>query len=137
PLPTPSLRPGPAGSRSAPAAEPGTLSPTRGLSSVGRALPLQGRCQGFESPRLHFLLRRSAALSPEAGEGAAAVQYVFRTHQGRRFPAGEEAVERFGTLWDPSGGSLRASGVTGRTLRRARRQGDTGHVRAARGRGAA
>jgi hypothetical protein len=26
---------------------------TRGLSSVGRALPLQGRGQGFESPRLH------------------------------------------------------------------------------------
>ena len=26
---------------------------TRGLSSVGRALPLQGRCQEFESPRLH------------------------------------------------------------------------------------
>lgn len=25
----------------------------RGLSSVGRALPLQGRSQGFESPRLH------------------------------------------------------------------------------------
>src|SRR5690606_28755494 len=25
----------------------------RGLSSVGRALPLQGRCQEFESPRLH------------------------------------------------------------------------------------
>ena len=29
--------------------------PTRGLSSVGRALPLQGRCQGFDSPRLHKL----------------------------------------------------------------------------------
>jgi hypothetical protein len=28
---------------------------TRGLSSVGRALPLQGRGQGFESPRLHKL----------------------------------------------------------------------------------
>src|ERR1700722_6948295 len=27
----------------------------RGLSSVGRALPLQGRSQGFESPRLHSL----------------------------------------------------------------------------------
>ena len=27
----------------------------RGLSSVGRALPLQGRCQEFESPRLHNL----------------------------------------------------------------------------------
>jgi hypothetical protein len=26
---------------------------TRGLSSAGRALPLQGRGQGFESPRLH------------------------------------------------------------------------------------
>ena len=25
----------------------------RGRSSVGRALPLQGRCQGFDSPRLH------------------------------------------------------------------------------------
>ena len=25
----------------------------RGLSSVGRALPLQGRSQGFESPSLH------------------------------------------------------------------------------------
>src|SRR6185312_3984806 len=25
----------------------------RGLSSVGRALPLQGRCQEFDSPRLH------------------------------------------------------------------------------------
>lgn len=30
---------------------------TRGLSSVGRALPLQGRSQGFESPRLHSRLR--------------------------------------------------------------------------------
>ena len=30
----------------------------RGLSSVGRALPLQGRSQGFESPRLHSLLFR-------------------------------------------------------------------------------
>jgi hypothetical protein len=27
---------------------------TRGLSSVGRAPPLQGGCQGFDSPRLHF-----------------------------------------------------------------------------------
>jgi hypothetical protein len=27
--------------------------PPRGLSSVGRALPLQGRSQGFESPSLH------------------------------------------------------------------------------------
>ncbi len=27
--------------------------PSRGLSSAGRALPLQGRCQEFESPRLH------------------------------------------------------------------------------------
>jgi hypothetical protein len=26
---------------------------SRGLSSVGRALPLQGRCREFESPRLH------------------------------------------------------------------------------------
>ena len=31
----------------------GTLINIRGLSSVGRALPLQGRCQEFESPRLH------------------------------------------------------------------------------------
>jgi hypothetical protein len=28
----------------------------RGLSSVGRALPLQGRCQGFDSPRLHNVI---------------------------------------------------------------------------------
>src|SRR5690242_10315045 len=28
----------------------------RGLSSVGRALSLHGRCQGFDSPRLHSLL---------------------------------------------------------------------------------
>ena len=28
----------------------------RGFSSVGRALPLQGRCQEFESPKLHNLL---------------------------------------------------------------------------------
>jgi hypothetical protein len=27
---------------------------SRGLSSVGRALSLHGRCQGFDSPRLHF-----------------------------------------------------------------------------------
>jgi ABC-type branched-subunit amino acid transport system ATPase component len=36
----------------------------RGRSSVGRALPLQGRCQGFDSPRLHpknYLVR---ALKP-------------------------------------------------------------------------
>ncbi len=30
----------------------------RGLSSVGRALPLQGRSQGFESPRLHNVMSR-------------------------------------------------------------------------------
>lgn len=39
-------RPLPHGVRSRPVA--------RGLSSVGRALPLQGRCQEFESPRLHI-----------------------------------------------------------------------------------
>ena len=33
--------------------------PHRGLSSAGRALPLQGRSQGFESPSLH--VRRGAA----------------------------------------------------------------------------
>ena len=32
---------------------PFNRTPSRGLSSVGRALPLQGRCQEFESPRLH------------------------------------------------------------------------------------
>ncbi len=39
------------------------LTAKRGLSSVGRALPLQGRCQEFESPRLHslFNLRRPCA----------------------------------------------------------------------------
>jgi hypothetical protein len=35
----------------------------RGLSSVGRALPLQGRSQGFESPRLHKSTARSNANS--------------------------------------------------------------------------
>jgi hypothetical protein len=37
---------------------------TRGLSSVGRALPLQGRGQGFESPRLHNI---NAGQRPGAG----------------------------------------------------------------------
>jgi hypothetical protein len=37
---------------------------TRGLSSVGRALPLQGRGQGFESPRLHNI---PAGQRPGAG----------------------------------------------------------------------
>ena len=33
----------------------------RGFSSVGRALPLQGRCQEFESPKLHrFCLSETA-----------------------------------------------------------------------------
>lgn len=31
---------------------------TRGLSSVGRAPPLQGGCQGFDSPRLHSVMSR-------------------------------------------------------------------------------
>ena len=38
----------------------------RGRSSVGRALPLQGRCQGFDSPRLHRIkdqLRPSRGLA--------------------------------------------------------------------------
>ena len=40
---------------------------TRGLSSAGRALPLQGRGQGFESPRLHKIRLKTATglrLSP-------------------------------------------------------------------------
>lgn len=34
-----------------------------GLSSVGRALPLQGRCQEFDSPRLHKFLSCEQTLS--------------------------------------------------------------------------
>src|ERR1700761_5537397 len=41
---------------------------TRGLSSVGRALPLQGRCQEFESPRLHRI--SSAGLDRLNGDHA-------------------------------------------------------------------
>jgi hypothetical protein len=39
----------------------------RGLSSVGRALPLQGRSQGFESPRLHRYNCRSD--TPDSDRG--------------------------------------------------------------------
>ena len=38
----------------------------RGLSSVGRALPLQGRCQEFESPRLHKQYMQLSCYLPPA-----------------------------------------------------------------------
>ncbi len=47
----------------------GPVHRSRGLSSVGRALSLHGRCQGFDSPRLHS--PRAPLTCGNAGQGGA------------------------------------------------------------------
>ena len=71
-------------------AEP--IGTARGLSSVGRALPLQGRCQGFESPRLHSSAPAArTAPQPAAADPEAAAAAPFEESFARFFGAGYRA----------------------------------------------
>ena len=67
--------------------------PFGGRSSVGRALPLQGRCQGFDSPRLHQRNTSSELLRPRPG-GASLVPRCTPGAQNSRYTATSDGLGR-------------------------------------------